>query len=208
MSTKKKTKSVTVPKPKPKSKRGSKKIEAALARLTPKQRILVEGIMRGKSKTQATIDAGYEVGGATEREKRKRANHIGIKTLETPAVKSVLSQLLEQKGLGISELLDGLKEGTQATKVVAVIQLPQPKTGEESKTGNELIPANEQTTSYIEVPDHATRFKFIDKGLAIHGIPDRDNDPEGAEPYHERINKIWNRLNEKTINVTATEVKG
>lgn len=183
-------------------------IEAALSKLTPKQRALVEGAIRRKSKTQNALDAGYKVD-PESRQGRKNAHKIAATELAKPDVKEALKLLLEQHNLGLSRILEKIDEGLEATKTVAVLVLPAPKPGEKSKAGNELIEANEKTTDWVTLPDLKIRHQYLETALALHGLPDRKKgEGDGLEPYPERIKRIWLEIGpDAPIDTTATEVK-
>lgn len=194
-------------KAKPKRKSKAKQIEEALAKLTPKQRLLIEGAIRRKSKTDAAIDAGYDVD-PNSRQGRKNAHKIAATELAKPDMRAALNLLLEQHNLGISRLLDKIDEGLEATKTVAVLVLPAPTPGQKSKAGNELIEANEKTTDWVTVPDMKIRHQYIETALALHGLPDKKKgEGEGEEPYWKRIKRIWAEIgSDAPIDVTAREV--
>ena len=164
--------------------------------------------MAGKSRTEAAFRAGFDVGDPNSRDDRKRAHELATRALSQPNVKQAMDLLLEQQGLGIVTILEGIKEGTKATKVVAVLNIPAQKTGEQSKSGNELIDANEHTTSYAEVPDHPTRHKFLETALSLHGLPEKERAPLDGEDYQSFIRRVWKDVQGAAIDVTAAEVKG
>jgi len=72
--------------------------------LTPKQRKYVKGVVEGKSKKQAALDAGY-----TESMAQKPKDKI-----ETPAVKAAFTELLEQAGVTDELLAQRIFEGLNA----------------------------------------------------------------------------------------------
>ncbi|NKE69872.1 hypothetical protein [Candidatus Manganitrophus noduliformans] len=196
---------VEKPKEKPKKRRTrAQRIEDILGKLSIKERRLIEARLAGKTKTEAADYAGYVVAPKT---KTKNLCTLATRRLERPEVKQALTVLLEQYNLGIDRLLRKISEGTDATKVVALVAIPIQKTGEESKSGNELQDASEQTQNYAEVPDMPTRLNYIKTALALHGLPDKDKGEGEGETYAERIRAFWRRQEEMAIDTTATEVK-
>lgn len=117
----------------------------ALKRLTAKQAKLVKGLAQGKTKTQAGIDAGYS---------EKSVGPIVNETLRNPNVQDALKDLMDRMGLGDEQLLQTLKEGLKADRVISAI------------AGHE---ANGGTTDFIEVPDHFIRQKFLDTAFKLRG---------------------------------------
>lgn len=155
-------------KPKNVRRKSMAKIEDALSKLTVKERCLVENIIAGKSRTEAAIRAGYDVGNPDSRKNRKKACDIASHVLEKPEVKEAFSTLLDQHNLSISRLLTKINEGLEATK----------------------------TTGHIKVPDYMARFKYIEIALSLHGLPGKKKVEGAGEdlPYHERIKRIWARI--------------
>lgn len=193
---------------KTRKKRESKKLAQILAKLSIKERLYLENRMSGKSKVESVVGSGHDVGDPSLRKNRRAASHLGAEIEQRPAVQEALDVLLREHDLGLSRILKVVSEGLDAVKTVAVLQIPLPKPGEESKTGNELIPASEQTTSYVDVPDHKTRHDFAKLALSLHGLPEKEKEKGDETPYLERLRRFWRRHEEETaIDTTATEVK-
>lgn len=193
-------------KEKPKRKSRAQRVEDALGKLTIRERKMIQALLAGKTKAQAADEAGY-LAGSSATTRRINLSSLANRHLEKPEVKQALTVLLEESNLGISRLLRKISEGLEATKVVALVSLPAQNTGEESKSGNEMFGANEQTQSYAEVPDMKVRHDYVKLALSLHGLPDRDKGEGDGESYVERIRRIWKRQEEMAIDTTATEVK-
>lgn len=193
-------------KEKPKRKSRAQRVEDALGKLTIRERKMIQSLLEGKSKKQAADDAGF-LAESSASTRRINLSAVANRHLEKPEVKQALSILLEQYNLGIDRLLRKISEGLDSTKVVALVSLPAQKTGEESKSGNEVEEASEQTQNYAEVPDMKTRHDYLKTALALHGLPDKDKSDGEGETYAERIRAFWKRQEEMAIDTTATEVK-
>lgn len=95
----------------------------------------------------------------------KTASNISSENLAKPRIK----QLMEAKGIGSNELLKVLEEGLTATRTISAVG---------GKKGNKE--ADGTTMDFIEVPDHATRHKFLETaGRWAKLNPDKEVEVQG-----------------------------
>lgn len=118
--------------------------------LNIRERKFVKSIIEGKSAAQAMRDAGY-----SERMAKSCASEKLVKTSET------IQQLMEKKGLTDDYLLQGLLEGTKATKVISATVI--------AKNGEGMKDADSMSKDFIDVDDFPTRHKYIETGLKLKG---------------------------------------
>lgn len=124
--------------------------------LTVKQRKLVKGIAEGKTKRQAAIDAGYSP---------DSAGPLATETLRNPNVRDAFLTAMEKAGVTDEKLNQVMREGLEANRVVSArIVKSRPTNIDE-----ELAEANQNTDDFIEVPDHATRHKFLETAIDVKG---------------------------------------
>ena len=118
--------------------------------LNIRERKFVKSIIEGKSAAQAMRDAGY-----SERMAKSCASEKLVKTSET------IQQLMEKKGLTDDYLLQGLLEGTKATKNISCIVIAPNGEGQKD--------ANSMTRDFVEVADFPTRHKYLETGFKLKG---------------------------------------
>jgi len=118
--------------------------------LNIRERKFVKSIIEGKSAAQAMRDAGY-----SERMAKSCASEKLVKTSET------IQQLMEKKGLTDDYLLQGLLEGTKATKNISCIVIAPNGEGQKD--------ANSTTRDFVEVDDFPTRHKYLETGFKLKG---------------------------------------
>ena len=120
------------------------------------------------------------------------------------------NELLDEIGLTDEYIFNGIKEGTQATKVVSVIPV-KPKESQENNP--ELPDANSKNVEFIDVEDYPTRHKYIDMALKLkskYPAEKREVDLKGdininaKEQLLSRINSIITRT-EKTKSDTGNK---
>jgi len=80
------------------------------------------------------------------------AGTIGSENIQKLA--NPVRQLMEARGLGMGRLLDVLSEGLEANKVISAQIINQ--------SGDGMKTANSMTKDFIDVPDHATRHRFLE----------------------------------------------
>ena len=81
-------------------------------------------------------------------------------------LRNPVKQLMEARGLSLGKLLNVLDEGLEANKVISAMVV--------SNNGKGMKQANSMTRDFIDVPDHATRHKFLEtagKWLGIQEAP-------------------------------------
>lgn len=122
--------------------------------LTVKQRRLVKGIVEGKSKKEAAIEANYS---------RRSAGQNANEALAIPKVKRAIEIALEKAGLTDNRVAEVLNEGLQANRVISAIVIKKKGTAE-------MAEANENTNDFIEVPDHAVRHKYLETLVDLRGL--------------------------------------
>lgn len=112
---------------------------------TPLQKRLLEKLPEANSVSEAMIDAGYS---------RVSAKNPKL-TLQGKGFRKLLDECLPDELLMKVHL-----EGLEASKVVSA----------RAKTKHgDPIDADEDTDDFIEVPDHPTRYKFLELGHKIKG---------------------------------------
>lgn len=107
------------------------------AGLTVKERKLVQGVAAGKTRRQAAIDAGYG---------RKSAHVTATQYLKNPRLKNALAELMDKQGLSEAKLLQPIKDGLSANKVISA-----------------------ETEASTDAPDHAIRLKAAELGWKLRG---------------------------------------
>lgn len=125
--------------------------------LTVKQAQLVKGIVAGKTKKQAAVDAGYS---------ERAAGSAASEALRIPKVQQAFERALKKAGLTDEKLAGVLKDGLEANRVVSArIVKSRPTNMDE-----ELAEANQNTDDFIEVPDHATRHKYLETAIKVRRL--------------------------------------
>jgi hypothetical protein len=115
-----------------------------------RERKLIKGIIEGKSGIQAMKDAGYADSTAWKKGSQKLAQ-----------LKPNIQELMEKKGLTDDYLIDGLMEGTKATKVISATIV--------AKNGEGMKDADSMSKDFIDVEDYLTRHKYIETGFKLKG---------------------------------------
>ena len=110
--------------------------------MTIKERRLIRGVVAGKSQTQAAIDAGYSP---------RSANEQASRALAKDNVRSSLERLMDREGLTERKLLQPIKDGVVATRVVG------------------LALGGTDEMKELEVPDHAIRLKASEQAWKLRG---------------------------------------
>ena len=136
--------------------------------LTTPQRKFVKHVAAGMNGKDAAIAAGYSPKSA-----KSTASELLHQNLN---VQAALWRLMNQKGLTDDRLLDTLDEGLQANKTISALVILKP--GDPSVTERA---ADAKSTDFIEIPDHATRHKFLETGLKLRGHL-QPTDPPPAGP--------------------------
>lgn len=108
--------------------------------ITVKQRRYIKGVVEGKSKYQAAIDAGYSPNTAK----------VPSLNIEKLSVKEELNKALERSGLTIQRITDKVSEGMEAKKTFVI-----------GKDGE---------GTFVETPDHAVQHKYVETAIKLHGI--------------------------------------
>lgn len=94
----------------------------------------IQNKIAGMSDRQAALNAGYAI---------DTADAASIK-IETPAVKKLLTDLMDERGLTDDKLLDVLQDGlTNSNKIYG------------------------SSDNFVEVPDHSTRHKYLETALKL-----------------------------------------
>ena len=83
-------------------------------RLTYKERVLIKGVICGKTQTQAAIDAGYS---------KRSAAVLACKTLKKVNVQDACNTALSLNDLSLSDVIKPLADGLSAVKVNKYNQL-------------------------------------------------------------------------------------
>ena len=85
--------------------------------MTIKERRLIQGVVAGKSQTQAAIAAGYSP---------RSANEQASRALAKDNVRSSLERLMDREGLTERKLLQPIKEGMAAKALYQGLETPAP----------------------------------------------------------------------------------
>ena len=118
--------------------------------------------MTGKD---AAIAAGY-----SPRSAKSTASDLLNHNLN---VQAALYRLMDKKGLTDTHLLDTLKDGLEANKVISVTVIL--KAGDPTVTERT---ADAKSVDFIDVPDHPTRHKFLETGLKLRGHLQPEQKPD------------------------------
>lgn len=119
------------------------RVKAKEAKLTVKQRKLVNGVAEGKTQKQAAIDAGYS---------EKCAKEIASQELNKPSLKATLQDLMEHMGLSDGALLIKHRELLNAQKQLSGVR----------EAGSESV-------EFVEVPDHVVQCKALEMAYKLKG---------------------------------------
>lgn len=118
--------------------------------LTPKERKFIKGVVAGKTKRQAALEA-YDV------KTPETASVMASETLKRPNVQEALEAAYAEHGLSISKLIKPIADGLEASKDVY-------------KNNNET----KQVELVGSEPDHPTRLRAASMGLGLM-IPKNDS---------------------------------
>lgn len=118
--------------------------------------------------------------------------------LEVEDPKTLVDKM-NSRGLSIDDLLETLADGLKASTVTTVMVVNFTD-GEGKKSS--------VTKNLVEVPEHTIRHKYLETALALHGLPEKKKgEGDGELPYHERLQRIWNRINKEAVEIPSREVK-
>ena len=124
--------------------------------LTVKERKLVKGIAEGKTKKQAAIDAKYSP---------RSAGSIASETLRKPDVQAALVKALDNAGVTDERIAEVITDGLKANRVISArVVHSRPHSIEDGEQE-----ADERTDDFVEVPDHATRHRFVETVIDVKG---------------------------------------
>lgn len=124
--------------------------------LTYKETKLIQGIVQGKTKRQAAVDAGYGTSPTS-------AASIASETLSKPNVQEAMMSAMTAAGIDAALLARTIKNGLTATKGI-IVRDPGAVDTDESKN----------SAFYEEVPDHAVRHRYLETSLKIAGVVSSD----------------------------------
>ena len=120
-------------------------------KLTARERKLIAGVAKGKSKTQAAKDAGYSP---------RSAGELGSRALKKVEVRTALEILMDKAGLSDAKVLKAHAELIDANKTVSVIPVKGETEGRD---------ASASSVEFVDVPDWMARAKGIDMAHKIRG---------------------------------------
>lgn len=129
-------------------------------KLTIKEAKLVKGIVEGKTKRQAAIEA-YNT------KTPETASVVASNVLKKVNVQEALQEALEKAGLTPSKVVDVVKEGMEAQRLVIV--------------GN-----GEEAMADLQ-PDHSIRLKAAGMAANFMGLG-KNNEPQGNSYHFTQIN--------------------
>ena len=110
--------------------------------LSIKQKKYVKYIMKGMSRKQAALKAGYSENTAI----------APGKNLEKPSVKEEMRKALIKAGLTTTKFAEHINEGMYEA--------------------NKMMGAGD---NYVEIPDYATRHRYLETGLRLSGLGNETN---------------------------------
>lgn len=113
--------------------------------LSKRERKFVAGVVAGKTKMQAAIDAGYTP---------ETARAKSYSFLNRPLVRSAITDALERLGVTYERMVQPVADALEATKFV-------PAGSRETLDGTK--------SEYVEIPDHPTRLAAHDRAIALVG---------------------------------------
>lgn len=137
-----------------------KKAKNSSNKLTIKEAKLVKGIVEGKTKRQAAIEA-YNT------KSPETASVVASNVLKKVNVQEALQEALEKAGLTPSKVVDVVKEGMEAQRLVIV--------------GN-----GEEAMADLQ-PDHSIRLKAAGMAANFMGLG-KNNEPQGNSYHFTQIN--------------------
>jgi len=126
---------------------GSKNIKRPLKE---KDQKVLEGVCAGKPVRRAMLDAGYSVGYATTQSSAKLRKIL-------PRI----TEIMDKVNVTDTKLIQKLAEGLDSTKVISANIIAPSKDG--------MKDADSMTKDFIDVPDFATRHKYLETGLKLRG---------------------------------------
>lgn len=118
--------------------------------LTVKEAKLVKGVVQGKPKYKAAVEAGYS---------EKSARSIATETLKKPNIQEALQAELAKQGITLEKIIKPIKDGLEAEKVSIV--------------GN-----GDEAMAEI-TPDHSIRLKASDMAQKLMGVKANQENPGG-----------------------------
>jgi len=123
-----------------------------------RQQKFEDGIIAGKTQTQAAIDAGYS---------KKCAASTGSSLVRNPKIQRSLLQRLDEAGITESKILKKVFDGMDCQRVVSAIG------------GKD---AGAATTDFIEVPDNPSQIKYTQIASEFRGLINPKESEESKKP--------------------------
>jgi hypothetical protein len=120
--------------------------------LTLPQRRLIKGISAGLSVAEAARRAGYA-------ESTIESRIYSKEMFGNVRIQKAIKDILDEQGLTDERLVEALKEGMRAVKVISAIIIPNGKTKNAKGT----------TKDFFEVADYATRHRYLETALNLKG---------------------------------------
>lgn len=118
--------------------------------LNIRERRFIRGIAEGLIPREAARKAGY-----TEMTCRR----MGSEKLKDPRFINKIAIIMERHGVTDEKLVRKLDEGLDSTKVISANIIAQ--------NGEGMSDAHGTTKDFVEVPDYATRHKYLDTALKL-----------------------------------------
>jgi hypothetical protein len=159
---------------KPRTPLRKKKIIPKEKPLSIKERKAVKNLAAGMTKGNALVLAGYS---------ESTANHRPDVVFGKGRVIQAIKELMDDLGLTDSELLNTLKAGLKADKVISAMVI--------APNGEGMKDANSMTRDFIEIADHDTRHKYLVTGLKLRGhLKEKVDVKHSIESYEERRKRL------------------
>lgn len=140
-----------------------------LRKLTTKEKKFIKHYIEHGNKSQAALAAGY------------KNVHSAWVVLQKDIVQNVIEYLMDQKGLSEGALLDVLSDGIKADKVISANVYIKSDPNNPDAPVEEMKEADGVTKDFIEVPDHATRHKYLVTAMQLRRMIDKWTDPSQGQ---------------------------
>jgi hypothetical protein len=128
---------------------------AKIKRTVTEKKFIKAYIENGGNATEAYLSVNPKT-------KRETAGEMGYRLLKKVEISD--DEIMETLGINDAYLMQKIKEGVEATKVVSVVPIP-PKKNESSTA--DLPDANSKNVEFIDVEDYPTRHKYLDMILKL-----------------------------------------
>ena len=119
-------------------------------KLSIREKRLIKAKIEGKSNKQAMLEAGYAESTAMHKASAKIAE-----------LAPTIQDLMDQHGLTDDRLIEVLEDGLNAKKVISCNVI--------APSGNGMKDADSMTKDFVDVEDHAVRYRYLEAALKLKG---------------------------------------